>query len=239
MSDHSTFLPRAGHRREPGADPVPEKRKSTLSPTEAEMAESKPSRATAQPRTRSCGSHKPKERLRKDLLNLIVQEGLLELLEPQEPETPSEPTEVPTPKQSTLVFWGENADGRFVAKNSDGTECEPEEKAPSSTSELQHILAERKIKDLLSKSQLVLDLGPLVEAALKNQKLRDQLLGTSKPPTKKKSGRTPPKKTTAKVIGCNSRGQVFRGTIKTSQTRGVKIAPTSQKLKKKKGDTVH
>jgi hypothetical protein len=238
MSEQSTFQPRAGHRREPGPDPVPEKRKSTQ-PTELEMAAVKPDRAPVQPRKRSCGSHKPKERLRKELLNLIVQEGLLELSEQKETEVSEPDSTRATHPKTTMVIWCENSNGELVARNPDGSECEPDAQAPASTSELERVLAERKIKELLSRTQLVLDLGPLVEAALKNQKLRDQLLISKNRATTRKSSNKPSSKpATAKPAGSKERKSTSRGLIKSSQVR-VKISPTGQKVNRKKGTTVH
>jgi hypothetical protein len=244
MSEIGILPPRAGNRREPGPDPVPTKRRSTkpVTPNPVE-------KGTLPQRRGHCGSHKPKEKLRKDLFNLALQEGLLEFLDKEPTETP-EPTSRPAPpKQPDRIIWCETTDGELVAKNSDGSICEPEEKAPASTSELERVMTERKIAALLGDTQLVLNLKSLVEAALKNQKLRDQLLspsGSRQSTTKNaekgarnsKQAKVPAAPTSAKSRSTNSTRSLINGKIKTNMNRG-QISQSGRPAKVKKKGTVH
>ncbi|MGL5831063.1 MAG: hypothetical protein ACRCZE_02835 [Candidatus Altimarinota bacterium] len=244
MSEQSQFFPRAGNRREPGADPVPTKRQSTpaSTPTPAEKTPT----STPQRRGR-CGSGKPREKFRKELINLIFQEGLLEVSE-REPdqEQAVEQKGAVSRKSSTHVIWTVDESGGMIAKNPDGSTCEEEERAPASSSPLQEVVARRAIEEALCKTQLKVNLEELVKAALKNKKLRDQLLNAPSPrqPRKKSEKTSPEKIMAAAKAPVKSAAKGVRGTIqsgiKPRMNRGLRISTSGQVAKpKKKGTTVH
>lgn len=244
MNEHSPIFPRAGNRREPGADPVPTKRQST--PASTPIPAEKTPTSTPQRRSR-CGSGKPREKLRKELINLIFQEGLLEVSE-REPdqEQAVEQKGAVSRKSSTHVIWSVDESGGIIAKNPDGSTCEEEEQVPVSTTPLQEVVAKRAIENALCKTQLTVNLEELVKVALNNPRVRDQLLNTPSPcqPRKKSEKTSPEKIMAAAKTPTKSAAKGIRGTIqsgiKPSMNKGLRISTSGQAAKpKKKGTTVH